>query len=144
MPWKKYMDPWLDTDLYVFLYQPLHGSVTLHTAGQRCTQSCIANTHSHACFPGCVLIMAAWQGFAYGGFFSQIRVATSASRPHLSSHILFGCFIIVHAFQEPRGFAQNLSFTIQHNTAGLCAIGRAVCFQHVNVQCRRAMRLVDI
>ena len=112
----------------------------LYTAGQRCTQPCIVNTHIRAWLPGCVLKMAAWQGFACSDF-TDTSGNTRAEATFIITHH-FLCITVVHAFQGACDFAQNISSTIQNNIAGLCAIGRAVCFKHGCVQFRRAVRLV--
>ena len=114
--------------------------VTLYTAGQHCAQPCNVNTHSRAQLPDCILKMAAWQGFACGRFFTDKSCNTRAKVTFIIAH-LFWVHNSCPCIQRSRWFAQNLSSIIQNNTAGLCAIGRAVCFQHGCVQFCRAVRL---
>ena len=61
----------------------------LYTVGQRCTQPCIVNAHSRAWLPGCVLKMAAWQGFACGGFFTDTSCNTRVKATFIITHLLW-------------------------------------------------------
>ena len=63
---------------------PLHSRTDLHTV-----ESGIVNTHSRAHLPGCVLKMAAWLGFACGGF-------TQICNRHAESKFTTAYFVWVH------------------------------------------------
>ena len=67
--------------------------VTLYWAGQLSIEPCHINTHGHAQFPGGVLKMAAWPGWAsLAEGFSQIKFAICVLRPNLSAqHYLSFC-----------------------------------------------------
>ena len=98
-----------------------------------CTQHDNINRHSRAHLPGCVLKMAAWLGFACSGFFTD----TIYNR-----HARTKCTIVHPVWMHcscpcPPGngnFEQTLSFAVQYNIAGLCAIspGCALCLLPLN------------
>ena len=75
--------------------------------------------------------MAAWQGFVCCAFFTDTDCNTHVKATFNIAH-RFMCIIVIEAFQELCDFPLNLVSTIQnnHNTAELCAIGRAVYFQN--------------
>ena len=135
---------WGDCPYRIYQKRHTHGWPSTQQGSVAHGPALYIHTHGLAWLPGCVLKMAAaWQGFACGAFFIDTMCNTRVKAKFIIAHLL-GCITVVHVFQEPCYFTQNLIFTIPNNTAGLCAIGRAVCFQHGCVQFRRAVRLVYI
>ena len=77
------------------------------------------------------------------GFFTDTSCNTRAKTTFIIP-IFSWCVTVLRAFGGAGDFAQNISSDIQDNMPGLCAMGRAVCFQHDCVQFRRALRLAYI
>ena len=106
--------------------------MTLYTTGQLCTRPCNVNAHSRAHLARYVLKMAAWSGFAYGGFYTHMICNRHVKAKFNIAHLIwmhYSCPCILGSVIMNRALNLQLKTKLLGCVpfAGLCVSTTALC-----------------